>query len=66
MANLIINKQYIFILVIILIFICVNIEKEIFIANKYNIILIDHKKYLIIIIKNTNNTNKKIYKIYKN
>jgi hypothetical protein len=61
------NKQYIFILVILIIFICVNIlGKETFITNKYNIILINHKNYKIIIIKNTINTNKKIYKIYKN
>jgi hypothetical protein len=64
------NKQYIFILVILIIFICVNIiGKETFITNKYNIILINHNNYKIIIVKNTNNTNntnKKIYKIYKN
>lgn len=61
------NKQYIFIFVIIMIFICVNIrEKENFITYKYNIILINHRNYHIIIVKNTNNTNHKIYKIYKN
>ena len=60
------NKQYIFIFVILIIFICVNIrEKETF-TNKYNIILINHNNYQIFIVKNTSNTNKKIYKIYKN
>lgn len=61
------NKQYIFILVILMIFICVYIRgKETFITNKYNIILINHNNYQIIIVKNISNTDKKIYKIYKN
>lgn len=61
------NKQYIFIFVILMIFICVNIGgKETFGANKYNVILINHNNYQIVIIKNTSNTDKKIYKIYKN
>jgi len=35
-------------------------------TNKYNIIIINHKKYHIVIIKNINNVQDKIYKIYKN
>lgn len=61
------NKQYIFIFVILIIFICVNIgENETFGTNKYNIILINHNNYQIIIVKNISNDDKKIYKIYKN
>lgn len=61
------NKQYILILVFLMIFICIYIRgKETFITNKYNIILITHNNYQIIIVKNTSNTDKKIYKIYKN
>lgn len=61
------NKQYIFILVILMIFIFICIRGiETFILNKYNIILINHNNYQIIILKNTSNTDKKIYKIYKN
>ena len=61
------NKRFIFILVIIMIFICVRIiEKENFNTNKYYIIIINHIKYQVIIIKNTINNYKKIYKIYKN
>lgn len=61
------NKQYIFILIIFIIFICINIiGKESFITNKYNIILINHTNYKIIIVKNINNFDNKIYKIYRN
>lgn len=60
------NKRYIFIFVILMIFICINIGgKEIFDTNKYNIISINHNNYQIFIVKNMSNTNKKIYKIYK-
>ncbi len=62
------NKlTFIFVIIIILIFLITfeyeNFESE---TNKYNIILINHNKYQIIIIKNINNIQDKIYKIYKN
>lgn len=70
------NKNIIFILLIILIFICVNIDNiygsnisEKFFTNNYKIILINHKNYQIVIINdsiNKNNKMNKIYKIYKN
>lgn len=59
------EKLYIFILAIIMIFICTNIKKETFDVNKYSTILINHDNYHICIIKNKNNNNMKIYKIYK-
>ena len=61
------NKIIMFILIILLIFICVSIDfEENFKTNKYKIILINHKNYKIIIIKDINNADNKIYKIYKN
>lgn len=60
------NNQYIFILVILIIFFFINIVRKETFINKYNIVIINHKNYQIVIIKNTNNTDKKIYKIYKN
>lgn len=61
------NKQLVFIIIILLILIYINIFiKENFYTKKYNIILINHKNYQLIIVKNINNTIKNIYKIYKN
>lgn len=59
------EKLYIFIFVIMMIFICVNIKKETFDTNKYSVITINHDDYHMVIIKNKNSTNMKIYKIYK-
>lgn len=61
------NKQLVFIIIILLILIYINIFiKENFYTKKYNIILINHKNYQLIIVKNINNTIQNIYKIYKN
>ena len=63
------DKIYIFILIITFVFICVSYNigyKENFKLNKYKIILINHEKFNVLIVKNTNNSNTKIYKIYKN
>lgn len=61
------EKIIIFILVILLIFICINIhKKETFNTNGYNVILTNHKNYQIIIADNINKADRKIYKIYKN
>lgn len=60
------NNQCTFILVILIIFFFINIVRKETFINKYNIVIINHKNYQIVIIKNTNNTDKKIYKIYKN
>ena len=62
---------HIFILIILFVLIYINfLKKENFNTdantNKYNIILINHKNYQIIIIKTINNNYNKIYKIYKN
>ena len=63
------KNNFFFILVMILLFIFIN-----FIVNdnfqlmdaKYNLILINHKNYKILIFKNINNIENKIFKIYKN
>jgi hypothetical protein len=69
-----IKNHIIFILIIILIFVfillnTIQIEKfklDINNLNKYNIIIINHKLFIIIYLKNINNINNKFYKIYKN
>ena len=62
-------NNFTFILVIILILIFLNTfggEKYKSQTNKYNVILINHRNYQIVLISNTNNVQNKIFKIYKN
>lgn len=62
------NKlNFIFIIIIILIFL-ITFETENFQleTNKYSVILVNHNKYHIIVVKNANNIQDQIYKIYKN
>ncbi len=54
----------IFIFVIILTYIYIFNQNNLILTN-YNIILINHHKFQIIIIKNMNKIENKIYKIYK-
>ena len=63
------NNNFIFVLVIILILFFLNtfrFENYQTQTNEYNVILINHEKYQIIVVKNINNGHDKIYKIYKN
>ena len=62
------NKlTFILITIIILIFLITfrteNFQLE---TNRYSVILVNHNKYQIIVVKNANNIQDKIYKIYKN
>ena len=62
-------NNFIFILVMILLFIFINFfnnDNFQLMATKYNVILINHKDFKILIFKNMNNIENKIYKIYKN
>lgn len=63
------ENNFIFILAMILLFIFINFfnnDNFQLMATKYNIILINHKNYKILIFKNINNIENKIFKIYKN
>lgn len=62
------NNKLIFIyIVIFILFFLITFKFENFQSetNKYNIILINHNKFQIIIIKDINNIQDKIFKIYK-
>ena len=63
------ENNFIFILAMILLLIFINFfnnDNFQLMATKYNIILINHKNYKILIFKNINNIENKIFKIYKN
>lgn len=63
------QNKFIFILVMILLFIFMtffHIDNFQLMTTKYNVILINHFNYQILIIKNINNIENKIFKIYKN
>lgn len=61
------NLTFLFVIILVLIFLITfksdNFQSK---TNKYNVIFINHNKFTIIIIKNKNNIQDKIYKIYKN
>jgi hypothetical protein len=58
---------FIFVILLILIFLITFVSDNFnLVTNKYSVILINHNEFQIIIIKNTNNIQDKIYKIYKN
>ena len=62
---MVLNFNFIIILIIILILIYFNDLNENFTNSKYKIIIVENKDYYLFHIKN-NQTNNKIYKIYKN
>jgi hypothetical protein len=60
------NSIFILIILLIYIFIFFTNKIEKFNLTKYRIIIIKNKNYDMIYLKNENNINNKIYKIYKN
>ena len=62
-------NNFIFIIILILTVILINqntLDNFLLKMTKYNIILINHEKYQMIILNDVNSIENKIYKIYKN